>query len=215
MAQLLDDEYLKPYETAIRGRAQRAADRMAELTGGKQSLSDWANAHNYYGLRKVKVEGEGEQWCFREWAPHATSMWLVGDFNGWKINPDFEVFRIEGTDVWERRIPADKIRHGDHYHLEMRWEGGHGERIPAYARYVTQDEKTKLFSACVWDPEREYEWRIRRLFFLREAERIPLLHSSTRPMSACRRKIRASRRTRSSATTCCRGSRRRATIPCS
>ena len=159
MAHLLDDGYLKPFEAAIRGRAQRAADRAAELTGGKQSISDWANAHNYFGLRKVKVEGEGEQWCFREWAPHATSMWLVGDFNGWKIDPDFEVFRIEGTDVWERRIPADRIRHGDHYHLEMRWEGGHGERIPAYARYVTQDERTKLFSACVWAPEKPYAWR--------------------------------------------------------
>lgn len=159
MAHLLDDGYLKPFEAAIRGRAQRAADRAAELTGGKQSISDWANAHNYFGLRKVKVEGEGEQWCFREWAPHATSMWLVGDFNGWKIDPDFEVFRIEGTDVWERRIPADRIRHGDHYHLEMRWEGGHGERIPAYARYVTQDERTKLFSACVWAPEKPYVWR--------------------------------------------------------
>ena len=159
MARLLDDGYLKPYEAAIRGRAQRAADRADELTQGKRSLADWANAHNYYGLHKVKVRGEGEQWCFREWAPHATSMWLVGDFNGWKIDPDFEVFRIPGTDVWERRIPIDRIHHGDHYHLEMRWEGGHGERIPAYARYVTQDENTKLFSACVWDPVRPYAWR--------------------------------------------------------
>ena len=161
MAHLLDDGYLKPYEAAIRGRAQRAADRMRELTQGKCSLSDWANAHNYYGLHRDQGSGIGDQdeWVFREWAPHATSMWLVGDFNGWKIDPDFEVFRIEGTDVWERRIPAVRIHHGDHYHLEMRWEGGHGERIPAYARYVTQDESTKLFSACVWDPEKPYAWR--------------------------------------------------------
>ena len=161
MAHLLDDEYLKPFENAVRGRARRAEDRVRELTQGKCPLADWANAHNYFGLRKEKVEGEGEgeQWCFREWAPHATSMWLVGDFNGWKIDPDFEVFRIPGTDVWERRIPLEKIRHGDHYHLEMRWEGGHGERIPAYARYVTQDETTKLFSACVWAPEKEYGWK--------------------------------------------------------
>ena len=161
MAHLLDDGYLKPYEDAIRGRAQRAADRMQELTQGKCSLSDWANAHNYYGLHRDQGSGIRDQddWVFREWAPHATSMWLVGDFNGWKIDPDFEIFRIEGTDVWERRIPADRIHHGDKYHLEMRWEGGHGERIPAYARYVTQDEQTKLFSACVWDPEQPYAWR--------------------------------------------------------
>ena len=165
MAHLLDDGYLKPFEAAIRGRAQRAADRAQELTQGKCSLADWANAHNYYGLHKEKrtdhcsTSTSDFDWVFREWAPHATSMWLVGDFNGWKIDPDFEVFRIPGTDVWERRIAADRIHHGDKYHLEMRWEGGHGERIPAYARYVTQDEQTKLFSACVWSPDKPYEWK--------------------------------------------------------
>ena len=163
---LLDDPYLRPFEAAIRGRAKRASDRAQELTQGKCSLANWANAHNYYGLHK----DEGEQWCFREWAPHATSMWLVGDFNGWKIDPDFEVFRIPGTDVWERRIPAKRIHHGDKYHLEMRWEGGHGERIPAYARYVTQDDQTKLFSACVWAPERPYSWRHKRVEVAGEGE---------------------------------------------
>ena len=146
---LLDDDYLKPFEAAVRGRAQHAFDRANELTLGKCSLADWASAHDYYGLHRTRAG-----WVFREWAPHATSMWLVGDFNGWKIDPDFEVFRIQGTDTWERKIPLDRIRHGDKYHLEMRWDGGHGERIPAYARYVVQDEKTKLFSACVWAPAR-------------------------------------------------------------
>ena len=154
MAHLLDDEYLRPYEAAIRGRAQHAFDRANELTQGKCSLADWANAHNYYGLHR-----DEDGWVFREWAPHATSMWLVGDFNGWKIDPDFEIFRIPGTDNWERRIPAGRIHHLDKYHLEMRWDGGRDERIPAYARYVTQDNRTKLFSACVWAPERRYEWK--------------------------------------------------------
>ena len=153
MARLLDDPYLKPFEAAVRGRSQRAFDRARELTECKCSLGDWANAHHYFGLHR-----DAEGWVFREWAPHATSMWLVGDFNGWRIDPDFEVFRIPGTDTWERRIAADRIHHLDKYHLEVRWEGGRGERIPAYARYVTQDENTKLFSACVWSPDRPYEW---------------------------------------------------------
>ncbi|MGN0832645.1 MAG: alpha amylase C-terminal domain-containing protein [Kiritimatiellia bacterium] len=160
MAHLLDDEYLKPYEAAVRGRAQRAFARAEELTQGACSLADWANAHHYFGLRRTPASrGRGRQWVFREWAPHATSMWLVGDFTGWKIDPDFELFRLPGTDVWERRIDGRRIRHGDKYHLEMRWEGGRGERIPAYARYVTQDERTKLFSACVWAPKTAYRWK--------------------------------------------------------
>lgn len=157
MAHLLDDEYLKPFESAVRGRAQHAFDLADRLTAGKQSLADWASGHEYYGLHLVG-KGASARWVFREWAPHATSMWLVGDFNGWKIDPDFEIFRIPGTDNWERQIAADKICHGQKYHLEMRWEGGHGERIPAYARYVTQDPETTLFSACVWQPPHPYKW---------------------------------------------------------
>ncbi len=168
MAQLLDDEYLKPFECAIRGRAENAFNRTRELTKGKR-LSDWANAHHYFGLHQDK-----DGWVFREWAPHATSMWLVGDFNGWKINSEFEVFRLEGTDIWERHIAVDRIHHLDKYHLEVRWDGGHSERIPAYARYVTQDDKTKLFSACVWDPPTPYVWQYR----FRPTKTTPLIYEA-------------------------------------
>ena len=152
MARLLDDPYLKPFEAAIRGRAQHAFDRAGELTAGKCSLADWASAHEYYGLHRTK-----RGWVFREWAPNATSMWLVGDFSKWKIDPRFECFRIPRTDVWQCKVAAGLIKKGDNYRLEMRWEGGHGERIPAYARYVVQDPETNLFCAQVY--ESKYKWR--------------------------------------------------------
>ena len=151
MAKLLDDEYLKPFESAIRGRAERAMRRLEELTSGAP-LADWANAHNYFGLHR-----NADHWVFREWAPHATSMWLVGDFNGWQIDPEFELFRVPGTDTWARELPLERIKVGDKYHLEVRWDGGRGERIPACAQYVTQDPETKLFSAEVY--ESTYSWK--------------------------------------------------------
>ena len=92
MAHLLDDEYLKPFEPAIRGRAEHAFARATELTQGKKSLADWASAHEYYGLHKKPRGG----WVFREWAPNATSMWLVGDFSNWKIDPRFECLQGRG-----------------------------------------------------------------------------------------------------------------------
>ena len=152
MARLLDDPYLKPFEAAIRGRAEHAYARACELTAGKCSLADWASAHEYYGLHRTK-----RGWVFREWAPNATSMWLVGDFSKWKIDPRFECFRIPKTDVWQCKIAAGLIKKGDNYRLEMRWEGGHGERIPAYVRYVVQDPETNLFCAQVY--ESKYKWR--------------------------------------------------------
>ena len=154
MPHLLDDIWLKPYAQAIRGRAARALAKAHDLTEGKMSLANWASAHMYYGLHRTT-----RGWVFREWAPHATSMWLVGDFSGWRNMPQYEVFRIPGTDVWERKFPARAFRHGENYRLEMHWDGGHGERIPAYARYVVQDPETKLFSAQVWAPKKPYVWK--------------------------------------------------------
>ena len=152
MAKLLDDEYLRPFEEAIRGRAMNAYARANQLTGGKTPLADWAAAHEYYGLHRTR-----RGWVFREWAPNATSMWLVGDFSKWRTNRLYECMRIPGSDVWELKLPAKAIKAGDNYRLEMRWAGGRGERIPAYARYVVQDPETKLFCAQVY--ESKYKWR--------------------------------------------------------
>jgi 1,4-alpha-glucan branching enzyme len=154
MARLLDDPYLRPYADAIRARAARAAARADALTQGAPSLDDWARAHDYYGLHRTRTG-----WVFREWAPQATALWLVGDFSSWKTDPRFECRRLPGTDVWECRLARALIRHGDNYRLEMRWPGGGGERIPAYARYVVQDPQTHLFCARVWAPPRPYRWK--------------------------------------------------------
>ena len=153
MSHLLDDPYLKPFEEAIRGRSAHAYARAKELAG-EQKLSDWASAHEYYGLHKTK-----KGWVFREWAPNATSMWLVGDFSRWQRDPRFECMRIPGSDVWQCEVESSLIKHGDNYRLDIRWEGGRGERIPAYARYVKQDPKTNLFCAQVYEPKKKYAWK--------------------------------------------------------
>ena len=75
----------------------------------------------------------------------------------------FELRRLPGSDgVWETRLRPSDIHHGQHYKMIVEWPGGSGERIPAYARRVVQDENTKLFSAQVWAPEHPYEWKIEK-----------------------------------------------------
>ena len=150
---LLDDPYLAPYAEAVRGRAARARARAAGLLAGGASLSDWASAHEYFGLHRSK-----RGWTFREWAPNASEMWLVGDFSGWQLQPRFKLGRMRDG-VWAGTFPARALRHGQFYRLEMRWPGGGGERIPAYARRVVQDASTGLFSAQVWAPKQPYVWK--------------------------------------------------------
>jgi len=147
---LLDDPYLKPYEGAIRGRAAHAFDRARDLAG-EQPLADWASAHEYFGLHRVRGG-----WVFREWAPNASSVTLVGDFSQWKILTRYACRLLE-RGVWEVKLPASALKEGDHYLLDVRWPGGGGLRVPAYARYVVQDPQTHEFCARVY--RSRYVWR--------------------------------------------------------
>uniref|UniRef100_UPI004028347E alpha amylase C-terminal domain-containing protein n=1 Tax=Prevotella sp. TaxID=59823 RepID=UPI004028347E len=148
------DQYLEPYEDAIKGRHNHAVWKMDQLTQhGKQSLSDFANGYEYFGLHKVRGG-----WVFREWAPNATDIYLVGDFNDWKESEDYRCKKVEGTGNWELKVPTKAMRHGNLFKMHVKWNGGEGERIPAWATRVVQDEQTKIFSAQVWAP-RKYRWK--------------------------------------------------------
>ena len=151
-----NDSWLEPYEAAICGRHDHAEWMINKLTnGGKQSLSDFASGYLYFGLHR---DDKG-RWVFREWAPNATEIYLIGDFNGWKEQKKYACKRIKGTGNWELKLPATAMKHGDLYKLKIKWEGGEGERIPAWVRRVVQDEETKIFSAQVWAPVEEYKWK--------------------------------------------------------
>lgn len=150
-----NDAYLEPYEEAIVGRHNHVQWKLNQLTAnGKKSLSDFANGYNYYGLHK-KARG----WVFREWAPNAEKIFLVGDFNNWQESERYEAHRINESGDWELRMSEKAIKHGDMYKMHVYWKNGQGERIPAWAQRVVQDEQTKIFSAQVWNPNEQYVWK--------------------------------------------------------
>ncbi len=151
-----NDPWLEPYADAINGRHEDVVRKEKELTnGGKMTLNDFANAHNYFGLHKTKTG-----WVFREWAPNATAIYIIGTFNDWKECDDYALTRIDNG-VWEITLASDRLSHGDLYKLKIKWDGGEGERIPAYARRVVQDEQTLIFSAQVWAPARSYRFKVK------------------------------------------------------
>jgi len=152
-----NDSWLEPYEPAIVGRHEHALYKLNELTNnGKQSLSDFASGYLYFGLHHTD-----KGWVFREWAPNAIEMYLVGDFNSWTELAPYQL-KPKKNGVWEINLPDRAMKHGDLYKLRIHWNGGEGERIPAWTNRVVQDEVTKIFSAQVWAPEEEYKWKVKK-----------------------------------------------------
>ena len=154
IARLQNDPYLAPYLDTIQKRMAGADAAAVRLAQGPGSLAEFACAHEYYGLHRRE-----DGWMFRERAPNATAIWLVGDFSNWEVRDDFALKCLPGRDVWELKLPAEALQHGQFYRLEMMWQGGRGERLPAYARRVVQDDQTHLFSAQVWEPPQPYVWK--------------------------------------------------------
>ena len=150
------DPYLMPFRTAIDVRHARILQtRDAMASGG--SLSAGVNNHLFYGLHHTEDGG----WVFREWAPNATRIYLVGDFNNWHRTEGYAL-KPTGGGNWEITLPKMFLNHGDLYKLYIEWVGGGGERLPAYVTRTVQDPDTKAFCAQVWDPDKPYVWKHRR-----------------------------------------------------
>ena len=154
------DPWLEPWKDAIDARHDRILEDLAKLTGAKASdkalpakLNAAVNNHLYYGLHK-----DAEGWVLREWAPNATRIYLVGDFNNWKRTSAWALSPL-GNGNWEIRVPSMFLKHGELYKLFIEWPGGGAERLPAYVTRVVQDPDTKVFAAQVWAPEKEYKWK--------------------------------------------------------
>ncbi|MBR7004092.1 MAG: alpha amylase C-terminal domain-containing protein [Bacteroidales bacterium] len=149
------DPYLEPFKDAIEARHKRILDARAKITGSASgSLSEGINNHLYYGLHKEK---DGS-WVIREWAPNASRLYLIGDFNNWTRTGAYE-FKPAGEGNWELRLGSMFLSHGELYKLFIEWPGGGGERIPAYCTRLVQDDVTKVFCAQVWDPAEPYSWK--------------------------------------------------------
>lgn len=147
-----NDPWLEPYRQAIEGRYNYALSREKSLTKGG-SLSEFANGHLFFGLHK-----HPDGWTFREWAPNADSIYLIGEFNQWERRPEYALEKKEHG-VWEIHLAADCLKHGDLYKMYVSWPGGSGERIPAWTRRVVQDPVSLIFSAQVWEPANPYRFK--------------------------------------------------------
>src|SRR5512133_964035 len=169
-----NDPWLAPYSEIIYRRALKVLEKESELTGEVKTLTDFSTGYLYFGLHLT-----GKEWVFREWAPNAKRIYLVGEFNNWQESESYSLKRL-ANDVWEISLPLNEMHHGDLYKISMHWEGGQGYRIPSYVKRVVQDENSKLFNAQVWDGTDRFKWKHDRI---NAASRPPLIYEAHVGMS--------------------------------
>lgn len=174
-----EDPWLEPYAEVIRLRNEAAYKKKELFESIAGSLKNFASGFLFYGLHKTK-----KGWTFREWAPNAVKIFLIGDFNQWKAKKEYQLKNIQEGN-WEINLPEQALIHGQKFKLLVYWQEGKGTRIPSYAIRCIQDEKTKMFDAQVWAPQ-AYKWHTGRL---KKPSRSPIIYEAHIGMAGTRQKV--------------------------
>lgn len=143
---------LRPYAGEIEQRVRRWRQVKHSLLSGGGTLSQFANGHLYFGLHRQE-----HGWVYREWAPAAQQLWLMGDFNGW--NPTSHPLARVGNGVWELLLPNDSaLWPGCKVKTLVQARGQVTEHIPLYAQRVVQDPDSFQWCAEVWTEDNPFSW---------------------------------------------------------
>jgi len=153
---VLNDAWLEPYTDQIIKRQQNSDKKEKELLKNTSSLSNFATGYMYFGLHRTN-----SGWIFREWAPNAQEIYMIGDFSDWKKLPQYKLKSIENGN-WELELPKEALWHEQKFRLLIKWANGEAERIPAWINRVVQNPETLAFDAQVWAPEEPYKWKIQK-----------------------------------------------------
>ena len=145
------DPALLPYKKDIDLRMENYRKKKHDLLRSGCSLSEFANAHEYFGFHKTE-----NGWVYREWAPAADNVFIMGDMNGWN-QTELRMTRISNG-VFEIYLCGDRsLYHTCKVKTVIESGGKRFERIPIYAKRVVQDNKTYNWCAEIFDEE--YIWK--------------------------------------------------------
>ena len=143
---------LHPFSGDIDLRMAQYRDTRLRLLGENGSLTDFANAHHFYGFHHA----DG-CWFYREWAPSAHRLYLEGDFNDW--NPTSHPLTPIGDGNWEIQLEGDDaLWEGCRVKTVVDYNLTRTEHIPLYARRVVQDKENLTFTAEITDDRRAFDW---------------------------------------------------------
>ena len=108
---------------------------------------------NYRSFDYLGVHREGDAYAFRVWAPHATAVFAVGDFNGWSESDP--LVRISDGGLFEGFVSADRFGEGSSYKFKLQTPNGERYKADPYAFSAEVPPAT----ASVYRDIEGYVWR--------------------------------------------------------
>lgn len=104
------------------------------------------------GAHAIRHEGEHGT-CFAVWAPGATAVSVIGNFNGWNGEAHPLHVRLDGSGIWEGFIPG--IGRGELYKYLIRSNTGEVmEKADPFALFCETPPRTASIVWTTW-----YEWK--------------------------------------------------------
>src|SRR3954468_4230686 len=107
------DPWLEPYAQQLRNRYLHYLHFRSILDQHGGPTGEMTSGHKYFGLNRGSREGKTGVW-YREWAPAAQSLRLIGDFNNWDRNAS--PLERDQWGVWSAFLPDDQtmrsLKHG-------------------------------------------------------------------------------------------------------
>ncbi|HWE04675.1 MAG TPA: alpha-amylase family glycosyl hydrolase [Tepidisphaeraceae bacterium] len=155
------DPWLEPYADKLRARFNhyKTAAARIQATGGL--TGQISQGHHYFGLNRGEFECKPGVW-YREWAPEALQLRVIGDFNHWERYANPMVRDQYG--VWSVFLPDEiygkRLVHGSRVKvLVITEKQGQMDRLPAYIRRVVQEPGSPAFTGLYWNPPAPYEFK--------------------------------------------------------
>ncbi len=158
---LLDlDPYLSPYFGIIQKRISDFKESIKNINQYHKDIYSFANLHKFLGFH---LNDNKTQVTYREWAPCAEKLSLIGDFNNWdKKHSILKKVNYENFgELWEITLPfGEKESFGCLSHLSkvkvsVKSRIGEVDRLPAFSTYTYQEPQSAEFKSVLWFPEKK------------------------------------------------------------
>ena len=161
------DPWLEPYAQRLRDRYRHYLRFREQLDQHGGPAGEMTTGHRYFGFNRGTAEGKPGVW-YREWAPGAKALSLIGDFNRWdrRATP----LACDQWGVWWVFLPDDQwaqqLVHESRVKVHVVGADGAGmDRLPAYIRRVVQEAPAPGgggamdFVGVFWMPTTRYAFR--------------------------------------------------------